>query len=389
MIISNNSDLYSYFSDLSRVNVMTIEQEKDLAAKLNVSRTEAALALYMAATSVYQSYFQEQSLTDKNMGRRYTTLEAALEREADFERAKSRLYRFFHSLHDWDHLRLLLQRYDHLSPKDKKDIPKKERTFVEVKRDEMDKLYNKFISANLRLVVRVAHKYRGRGLELDDLIEEGNQGLFRALDKFDVTKGYRFITYAMPWIRTKIQRAIYTLGTTFRLPDNYYHDLRKMKKAEESFVKTNSRWPTEQELAKKMRVKIKKVQKIKRMVSETEIVSLQDIATHGKVERTYEQVVGQPNILLEQRQEEAWTQAFREHLGVLHQQGLFSERDFNIIAKRFGLYNGGEKKSLEEVGKEYGISRERVRQIEKQALSELRELKSIQEFAVFVDAEVT
>ena len=138
-----------------------------------------------------------------------------------------------------------------------------------------------------------------------------------------------------------------------------------------------------------MRVKIKKVQKIKRMVSETEIVSLQDIATHGKVERTYEQVVGQPNILLEQRQEEAWTQAFREHLGVLHQQGLFSERDFNIIAKRFGLYNGGEKKSLEEVGKEYGISRERVRQIEKQALPELRELKSIQEFAVFIDTEVT
>jgi len=389
MALSNNSDISAYFKDLSRVNVMTAEQEKDLAVTLNESRTDVAIALYMAATSVYQSYFQEQSLTDKNMGRRYTTLEAALEREADFERAKSRLYRFFHSLHDWDHLRLLLQRYDHLSPKDKKDIPKKERTFVEVKRDEMDKLYHQFISANLRLVVRVAHKYRGRGLELDDLIEEGNQGLFRALDKFDVTKGYRFITYAMPWIRTKIQRAIYTLGTTFRLPDNYYHDLRKMKKAEESFVKTNSRWPTEQELAKKMRVKIKKVQKIKRMVSETEIVSLQDIATHGKVERTYEQVVGQPNILLEQRQEEAWTQAFREHLGVLHQQGLFSERDFNIIAKRFGLYNGGEKKSLEEVGKEYGISRERVRQIEKQALSELRELKSIQEFAVFIDTEVT
>ncbi len=223
---------------------------------------------------------------------------------------------------------------------------------------------SKMIEANLRLVVAIGKKYINRGLQFSDIIEEGNLGLIRAVEKFQYQRGFKFSTYASWWIKQAIERAIVNQTRTIRLPVHIAEIVNSYMRATRQLTQSLGRDPSIEEIAKKMKVSVEKVRSISQVVRET--YSL-DMLIGDQEEDTLKDILQDSNALSPASVSDDIRR--REHIDEWLQQLSVSER--KVIELRFGL-SDGEPKTLDSIGKEFGITRERVRQIETQALNKLR-----------------
>ena len=272
-----------------------------------------------------------------------------------------------------DHVKVYLKeigRVPLLTPEEEIDLA------IRIAEDD-PKAKKRLAEANLRLVVSIAKRYVGRGMQFLDLIQEGNLGLIKAVDKFDYTKGFKFSTYATWWIRQAITRAIADQARTIRIPVHMVETINKVKKTNSQLLHENGRDPTAEEIAEKLDMPVEKVREILRVAQEP--VSLE--TPIGEEEDSH---LGDfiPDDDAQAPVDAASMALMREQLAEVLK--TLTPREARVLSLRYGLEDGNPK-TLEEVGKEFNVTRERIRQIEAKALRKLRHPSRSKKLRDFLD----
>lgn len=226
------------------------------------------------------------------------------------------------------------------------------------------------VRANMRLVVHIAKYYKYRGVAYPDLVEEGTFGLMKAVDKYDPERGFRFSTYASWWIKQSVSRAIAEKSRIVRLPVHIHDMMVSVARAEKNFAAQYQRKPTTEELAEKLALPIQKVELLLKSSRNVNSMDADAFSTQGKG-LVGDQIQVKDRLISESKQPTSLTDNNSLRSEIRRVMGILSEREAQIVEMRFGLSDGNQM-TLEEIGKRFNVTRERIRQIEARALSKMR-----------------